>query len=117
MPNPGEFSRQFSSADGQVNHTVVLNESYLDTFALVSVDNFRKVKDNLIFYLAIFFNIQSYLGGQPGNRVQGGEAEQQQLIQLYAVRLHAYRGLCRVLLLSLVEPTTVALVFWLMLFV
>jgi len=38
----GDLCRQFVSSDGKVHHTVVLNESYMDTFALVSVDNSTK---------------------------------------------------------------------------
>lgn len=34
-----DFCRQFSSTDGKVQHTVVLNEENLATFALLSVDS------------------------------------------------------------------------------
>eukprot|EP00090_Calanus_glacialis_P013705 TRINITY_DN22359_c0_g1_i2.p1 TRINITY_DN22359_c0_g1~~TRINITY_DN22359_c0_g1_i2.p1 ORF type:complete len:175 (-),score=57.09 TRINITY_DN22359_c0_g1_i2:162-686(-) len=39
MNKYGDFSRQFSSEDGSVHHTVVLNQENMATFALLSVDN------------------------------------------------------------------------------
>ena len=35
----GEFSRQFSSEDGQVHHTVVIHQENLSIFALLSVNS------------------------------------------------------------------------------
>jgi len=39
MNKYGDFGRQFSSEDGSVHHTVVLNQENMTTFALLSVDS------------------------------------------------------------------------------